>query len=110
MNPVSRLRAIIASSLLTLPLAGETRAELITFEFSGTVTEVRADTWRPQLQGYDFPDIGDLFTGSVDQVWQPMESLYPADKPPIPPWNAGVDADKATGKANELVLPDGRRP
>ena len=54
--------------------------------------------------------IGDLFTDSVDQVWQPMESLYPPDKPPIPPWNAGVDADKATDKTNELVLPDGRRP
>src|SRR5688572_18642484 len=54
--------------------------------------------------------IGDLFTDSVDQVWQPMESLYPPDKPPIPPWNAGVDADQASGKANELVLPDGRRP
>ena len=54
--------------------------------------------------------IGDLFTDSVDQVWQPMESLYPPDKPPIPPWNAGVDADQATDKANELVLPDGRRP
>jgi flavin-dependent dehydrogenase len=54
--------------------------------------------------------IGDLFTDSVDQVWQPMESLYPPDKPPIPPWDAGVDVDKATGKANELVLPDGRRP
>jgi hypothetical protein len=39
-----------------------------------------------------------------------MESLYPPDKPPIPPWNAGVDADKSVGKANELVLPDGRRP
>ena len=54
--------------------------------------------------------IGDLFTDSVDQVWQPMETLYPADKPPIPPWNAGVDVDQATGKANEFVLPDGRRP
>ena len=54
--------------------------------------------------------IGDLFTESVDQVWQPMESLYPPDKPPIPPWNAGVDVDKAPEKANELVLPDGRKP
>ena len=41
---------------------------------------------------------------------QPMESLYPPGKPPIPPWNAGVAADQATDKANELVLPDGRRP
>jgi flavin-dependent dehydrogenase len=54
--------------------------------------------------------IGDLFTDAVDQVWQPMESLYPPDKPPIPPWNAGVPADDAAGKANELSLPDGRRP
>jgi geranylgeranyl reductase family protein len=54
--------------------------------------------------------IGDLFTDVVDEVWAPMESLYPADKPPIPSWNAGTPADDAEGKANELVLPDGRRP
>jgi flavin-dependent dehydrogenase len=54
--------------------------------------------------------IGDLFTDAVDDVWQPMESLYPPDKPPIPPWNAGTAADDAADKANELVLPDGRRP
>jgi flavin-dependent dehydrogenase len=54
--------------------------------------------------------IGDLFTDAVDDVWQPMESLYPPDKPPIPPWNAGTPADAAADKANELVLPDGRRP
>jgi flavin-dependent dehydrogenase len=54
--------------------------------------------------------IGDLFTDAVDEVWRPMESLYPPDKPPIPPWNAGTPAERATDKANELVLPDGRRP
>jgi flavin-dependent dehydrogenase len=54
--------------------------------------------------------IGDLFTDRVDQVWGPMESLYPADKPPIPPWNAGVPADQTDQKANELMLPEGRRP
>jgi flavin-dependent dehydrogenase len=54
--------------------------------------------------------IGDLFTDDVDQVWQPMESLYPPGKPPILPWNAGTPADDAVGKSNELVLPDGRRP
>ncbi len=53
--------------------------------------------------------IGDLFTDRVDRVWQPMDSLYP-DKPPIPPWNAGTPAPLAENKANELVLPEGRRP
>jgi hypothetical protein len=54
--------------------------------------------------------IGDLFTDRVDKVWQPMESLYPPGKAPIPPWNAGTPAEQAENKANELVLPDGRRP
>jgi flavin-dependent dehydrogenase len=54
--------------------------------------------------------IGDLFTDRVDQVWSPMESLYEPDKPPIPPWNAGMPADEAAHKANELLLPEGRRP
>jgi flavin-dependent dehydrogenase len=54
--------------------------------------------------------IGDLFTNRVDIVWEPMESLYPPGKPPIPPWQAGMSPDVATDKANELVLPDGRRP
>jgi hypothetical protein len=51
--------------------------------------------------------IGDLFTDRVDNVWQPMESLYPPDKRPIPTWNAGTRQDEAPQKANELVLPDG---
>jgi flavin-dependent dehydrogenase len=54
--------------------------------------------------------IGDLFTDRVDEVWAPMESLYPAGKSKIPRWNAGTPADEAEGKANELVLPDGLRP
>ena len=54
--------------------------------------------------------IGDLFTDRVDKVWGPMESLYPPDKKAIPPWHAGLTLDAAGGKANELVLPDGRRP
>jgi hypothetical protein len=53
--------------------------------------------------------IGDLFTDRVDRVWGPMDSLN-GGKPPLPPWNAGVRASEAEGKANELVLPDGRRP
>lgn len=54
--------------------------------------------------------IGDLFNTRVDKVWSPMESQYQPDKAVIPPWNAGAAADQATHKANELVLPDGRRP
>ena len=54
--------------------------------------------------------IGDLFTDRVDTVWRPMESLYPPGKAPIPPWNAGAPQEAAPDKANELTLPDGRRP
>jgi flavin-dependent dehydrogenase len=54
--------------------------------------------------------IGDLFHDGVDKVWGPMESLYPADKQPIPAWNAGTPAAQATDKHNMLVLPEGRRP
>ncbi|MET0556113.1 MAG: NAD(P)/FAD-dependent oxidoreductase [Vicinamibacteria bacterium] len=54
--------------------------------------------------------IGDLFTDRVDEVWAPMESLYAAGRSAIPRWNAGTPAHQAEGKANELVLPDGRRP
>src|SRR5262245_28091266 len=51
--------------------------------------------------------IGDLFTDRVDSVWEPMESLYPPDKKPIPTWNAGTPQDAAPQKASELVLPEG---
>jgi hypothetical protein len=54
--------------------------------------------------------IGDLFTDKVDKVWQPMESLYPADKQRLQTWREGMAPDQAQQKANELVLPDGRRP
>ena len=65
----------------------------------------------PHLQG-TLTDIliGDLFSVRVDQVWGPLESLYPPGKRPIPLWDAGTAADLIPDKANELVLPDGRRP
>ena len=56
--------------------------------------------------------IGDLFTDRVDRVWQPMESLYPPDKPAIPAWNdapRAVDVDTVE-RVNELVVPAGPRP
>jgi flavin-dependent dehydrogenase len=54
--------------------------------------------------------IGDLFTDRVDKVWKAMESLYPADKSPIPAWDAGSPEEPASGKANELKLPEGWKP
>jgi flavin-dependent dehydrogenase len=54
--------------------------------------------------------IGDLFTEKVDVVWEPMESLYPPDRKPPPPWNSGTPAEVANAKANELLLPEGPRP
>jgi flavin-dependent dehydrogenase len=65
----------------------------------------------PHLQG-TVTDIliGDVFNDRVDRVWKPMESFYEPGKRPIPAWNEGVPAAEAADKANELVLPDGRRP
>jgi flavin-dependent dehydrogenase len=54
--------------------------------------------------------IGDLFDNRVDQVWAPLESLYEPGKRPIPKWDTGTPAECSPDKANELVLPDGRRP
>ena len=65
----------------------------------------------PHLQG-TVTDllIGDLFEDKVDKVWPPMESLYPPDKRPIASWDAGAPAEQAQHKANELTLPEGRKP
>jgi flavin-dependent dehydrogenase len=62
----------------------------------------------PHLQG-KITDllIGDLFTDKVDEVWQPMESLYPRGKSAIPAWDAGVRPDVVPEKVNELYLPEG---
>jgi flavin-dependent dehydrogenase len=54
--------------------------------------------------------IGDLFTPRVDKVWGPMASLHASDHPAIPSWDSGTPQDLAGNKANELVMPDGRRP
>ena len=54
--------------------------------------------------------IGDLFTERVDKVWGPMESLYAPGRTTIPTWKQGKPQDEVPEKANELVLPEGRRP
>jgi flavin-dependent dehydrogenase len=51
--------------------------------------------------------IGDLFTDRVDEVWEPMESLYGADKKPIPDWSDVPPPEVAENKLNELFLPEG---
>src|SRR5262245_24461326 len=52
--------------------------------------------------------IGDLFTDRVDAVWEPMATLYPRDKKPIPAWNAGTPMEELKEKAPFLVLPEGQ--
>jgi hypothetical protein len=52
--------------------------------------------------------IGDLFTDRVDEVWEPMESLYPEGKQPIPQWTATAPTEIQANKVNELYLPEGR--
>ena len=47
--------------------------------------------------------IGDLFTDRVDEVWEPMESLYPPDKKPIPSWNAA--APETGGEQGQRAVP-----
>ncbi len=54
--------------------------------------------------------IGDLFTDRVDEVWGPMESLYPPGKAPPAPWFAEAPPEVAQNKVNELFLPDGPKP
>ena len=54
--------------------------------------------------------IGDLFTDRVDQVWAPLESLYPQGKTAPPSWESGVLAESVPGKRNELILPEGPLP
>jgi flavin-dependent dehydrogenase len=54
--------------------------------------------------------IGDLFHDRVDTVWGPLESMNPPGKAPIPTWDAGLPATQVPDKANELTLPDGRKP
>ena len=54
--------------------------------------------------------IGDLFTDKVDEVWEPMEALYPHENREPAPWSAGTHQDAAPEKHNELQLPLGARP
>jgi flavin-dependent dehydrogenase len=53
--------------------------------------------------------IGDLFDDKVDEVWQPMESLYPPDKARIPAWDAGSNPEEVPDKVSELFMPAEQR-
>jgi flavin-dependent dehydrogenase len=54
--------------------------------------------------------IGDLFTDKVDEVWGPLESMYPPGKKRPEPWFSQAPPEIAENKANELFLPDGPLP
>jgi flavin-dependent dehydrogenase len=54
--------------------------------------------------------IGDLFTDRVDEVWTPMESLYPPEKKAPVPWFTEAPPEVAQNKVNELFLPEGPLP
>ncbi|MFO0869694.1 MAG: NAD(P)/FAD-dependent oxidoreductase [Pirellulales bacterium] len=54
--------------------------------------------------------IGDLFTDKVDEVWEPMESLYVEHKTVPQRWDSGTPPEIAATKLNELYLPDGPKP
>jgi flavin-dependent dehydrogenase len=54
--------------------------------------------------------IGDLFEDDVDEVWQPMESLYPPGKAALSTWDRGKSTEDAADKINELYLPSGPIP
>jgi hypothetical protein len=62
LRPLS-VHLVAPAILWTLLLTAESRGELITFQFSGTVTGISIDDFRPELQGIDFPDVGDPFRG-----------------------------------------------
>jgi flavin-dependent dehydrogenase len=52
--------------------------------------------------------IGDLFDDRVDEVWGPLESLYPPDKKAIPAWTEQAPPEVVGNKVNELFLPEGQ--
>lgn len=51
--------------------------------------------------------IGDLFDDKVDDVWAPMESLYPEGRTPPPAWDSDPNKEFAVDKSNELHVPEG---
>ena len=42
-----------------------------------------------------------------DEVWGPLESMYPPGKKPIPGWTAEAPPEVTGNKVNELFLPEG---
>lgn len=50
--------------------------------------------------------IGDLFDDRVDEVWGPLESLYPPDKKAIPTWKDAAPEAPPPDKMNELFIPE----
>jgi flavin-dependent dehydrogenase len=91
--------------------AGVDRMRRLVCEYYNGFSFGRFVRQHPELRG-TITDIliGDLFTDRVDTVWRPMEALYAPGRQAIPSWHAGTPAEQMPEKANELVLPEGRRP
>jgi flavin-dependent dehydrogenase len=62
----------------------------------------------PDLQGA-ITDllIGDLFSDSVDRVWEPMQSLYEPGRGPIPAWDESIKTSQDEDHQLDLVIPEG---
>jgi flavin-dependent dehydrogenase len=54
--------------------------------------------------------VGDLFSGHVDQIWGPIESLREPGAPPIPTWDEEVNAQRASRRLSEPMIPKGWKP
>src|SRR5260370_34839551 len=51
--------------------------------------------------------IGDLFDDRVDEVWGPLESLYPPARQRIPAWTDEAPLEGVSNKVTDRFLPDG---
>jgi flavin-dependent dehydrogenase len=51
--------------------------------------------------------IGDLFEDKVDEVWEPMETLYTEGREAPPMWDSSPGEAFAVDKSNELYVPQG---
>ena len=53
--------------------------------------------------------VGDLFTDRVDEVWEPMESMYEPGASRPATWDSGA-REIANDKEDQLAYPDATKP
>jgi len=54
--------------------------------------------------------IGDLFTDRLDEVWEPMESMYEPGRSLPTAWDSGTPSEVANSNANAPAHPDATKP